>query len=321
MESAKEQCKRMLAKHSKTIPRILGNPLLEGIGNPDSRLADESPGHIAAYTLGYLQELAARVQQCCEDQSETPERKREACQLLVNIASETATDIHLLVRKFPEAFRAIAENRSNFPCLFPAHPGDIRELKNLMLDGLELGKLHSLKLRSLRKTFSKQKYVNSLLLHYIAKIYRMRRALLDWRFSDPLASAATPLSKIERLVDQIPLSVPNARPWIDMIWQLLLLDIPRPETEKGLRSLGSRPSRRGRATTTDFAGFVKRRKRKKAFAGEASYIRFADAFSRRLQFIGLDSFNRSTRPALDFGTFLKIDNFNFHHLAATLTLG
>jgi hypothetical protein len=46
-----------------------------------------------------------------------------------------------------------------------------------------------------------------------------------------------------------------------------------------------------------------------------------NAFSRRFQFLGLDSFNRSTLPALDFWTFLKIDNFNFHHLAATLTLG
>jgi hypothetical protein len=49
--------------------------------------------------------------------------------------------------------------------------------------------------------------------------------------------------------------------------------------------------------------------------------RSINAFSRCLQFIGLDSFNRSTLPAFDFWIFLKIDNFNFDHLAATSTLG
>ena len=67
MENAKERCERMLAEHSKTLPRVFGDPLRQGIGKPDRRLADESPGHIAAYTLGFLQELAARVQQYCED--------------------------------------------------------------------------------------------------------------------------------------------------------------------------------------------------------------------------------------------------------------
>ena len=275
MESAKERCKRMLAKHSKTIPRILGNRLLEGIGNPDSRLADESPGHIAAYTLGYLQELAARVQEVCQDPREPLERKRDACQLLVNIARDAAADVHSLIQKFPEPFRAIAQSRPNFPCLFPAHPEDLRELKRLMLDDLGLGKLHPLRLRSSRKTFSKENYVNSLLLYYIAEIDRTRRGLLGWRLNDPWARAAIPRLEIEQLVDDIPLSVPTAKRWIDIIWQLLLRDIPHPETHKGLRSLGSRLSRTGRATGTDLPGFLKRRKRKKAFAGEASLIRFA----------------------------------------------
>jgi hypothetical protein len=88
MESAKERCERMLAEHSKTLPCVFGDPLRQEIGKPDSRLADESGGHIAAYTLGYLQELAARVQQSCEDENETLERKREVCQLLINIASD-----------------------------------------------------------------------------------------------------------------------------------------------------------------------------------------------------------------------------------------
>jgi len=251
MENAKERCERMLAKHSKTLPRVFGDPLQQGIGKPDSRLADESPGQIAAYTLGYLQELAARVQQCCEDQRETPERKREACQLLVNIASEAAADIHLLVQSFPEPFRAIAENRSNFPRLFPAHPEDIRNLKSFVLDDLELGKLHPLKLRSHQKTFSKQSYANGLLLHYLAEIRRMRTKLLSFRLNDPWASAAIPRSEIERLDDEISLSVSNAKPWMDIIWQLLLQDIPQPETHPRLRQFAERPSLRNKRMRRD----------------------------------------------------------------------
>jgi hypothetical protein len=219
METAKQRCERALAKHSKTLPRIFGDQFRQGIGKPDSRLADESPGHIAAYALGYLQELAARVQEVCQDPREPLERKRDACQLLANIASDAAADIHLLVRKFPEPFRAIAESRSNFPCLVPAHPEDLRAVKSLMLDHLGLGKLHPLKLRSQRKTFSKQNYANGLLLHYIAKIHRTRMSLLDWRLSEPWASAEIPRSQLERLGDDIPLSVANVKSWMEMIWQ------------------------------------------------------------------------------------------------------
>jgi hypothetical protein len=258
-----------------SLPRVFGDPLRLGVGEPDPRLENESTGHIAAYALGFLQELATRVRDCCEDSRETPERKRDACQLLVNTASEAAADIHLFVQSFPEPFRAIAENRSNFPCLFPVHPEDIRKLKSFVLDDLELGKLHPLKLRSQRKTFSKQRYANRLLLHYLVEIRRMRAKLLSFRLDDPWASAAIPRLEIERLDDEISLSVSNAKPWMDMIWQLLLRDIPQPETHPGLRSLGSRPSRRDRATTTDWPGPVKRPKRQKAFGGEMGYIRSA----------------------------------------------
>ena len=66
-----------------SLPRVFGNLLRLDICEPDPTLENESTGHIAIYTLGYLQELAARVRDCCEDQRETPERKRDACQLLV----------------------------------------------------------------------------------------------------------------------------------------------------------------------------------------------------------------------------------------------
>jgi hypothetical protein len=270
-----------------SLPRVFGDPLRLGIGKPDPGLKNESPGHIAAYTLGYLQELAARVLRCCEDRRETPERKRDACQLLVNIASEAAADIHFLVRSFPEPFRAIAENRSNFPCLFPAHPEDIRKLKSFVLDDLELGKLHRLKLRSPRKTFSKQKYANRLLLHYLAEIRHMRTKVLSFRLDDPWASAGIPRLEIERLEDEIPLSVSNVKPWMDMIWQLLLRDIPQPEVHQDLRTLGSRPSRTERVSRQGSPRLVKRRRKqgwprsaqprkpKEPIGGEMGYIRSA----------------------------------------------
>jgi hypothetical protein len=270
-----------------SLPRVFGDPQRLGIGEPDPKLENESPGHIAAYTLGYLQELAARVLRCCEDRRETPERKRDACQLLVNIATEAAADIHLLVQSFPEPFRAIAETRSNFPCLFPAHPEDARKLKSFVLDDLELGKLHSLKLRSKRKTFSKQKYANRLLLHYLAEIRRMRAKVLSFRLDDPWASAGIPRLEIERLDDEIPLSVSNVKPWLDVIWQLLSRDIPKPESHQDLRTFGSRRSRRKRVSRRgsprlvkrrrkqDWPRFAQPRKEKRAIGGEDTYIRSA----------------------------------------------
>jgi len=256
MESAKERCERMLAEHSKTLPRVFGDPLRQEIGKPDSRLADESHGHIAASTLGYLQELAARVQQCCGDENETLERKREASQLLINIASDAAADIHLLVRKFPEPFRAIAENRSNFPCLFPAHPEDIRKLASFILDDLELGKLHPLKLRSPLKTFSKKTPINELLLHYIKRIHAEAAVLLSMRIGDPFGFGSSPKEEVERLVDEAPLSAETATQWLDLIWKFLLLDCPNPERNSLLSPLGRRPSR------TERASFVKGKTRK-----------------------------------------------------------
>jgi hypothetical protein len=239
-ETPQERCARILAKHSKTLPCIFGDPLRQGIGTPDSRLANESPGHIAAYTVGYQQELAARVKQLCEDPRETPERKREACQLLVNIATEAAADIHLLFQRFPEPFRAIAETRSNFPCLFPAHPEQRAALNQTVLEDLGLGKLHPLKLRSKtgRKTFSMERYANKLLLHYLKEIRRIREELLSLRLNDPWASAAIPRLEIERLDEEIPLSAANVKPWMDVIWQLLLEDLPQPESHDEIKRLG-----------------------------------------------------------------------------------
>ena len=54
-----------------SLPRVFGDPLRLGIGEPDPRLENESTGHIAAYALGFLQELAARVRDYCEDPRQT----------------------------------------------------------------------------------------------------------------------------------------------------------------------------------------------------------------------------------------------------------
>jgi hypothetical protein len=283
-ETPEERCARILAKYSKTLPRIFGDPLRQEIGVPDSRLANESHGHIAAYTLGYLQELAARVKQVCEDPRETPERTREACQLLVNIATEVAADIHLLFQRCPEPFRTIAETRSNFPCLFPAHPEQRTALHQILLEDLGLGNLHPLKLRSNtgRKTFSMKRYANEVLLYYLKEIQRMRYELLSSRLDDPWISAATPRLEIERLDEEIPLSVANVKPWMNMIWKLLLEDFPKPETHRKLRSFGSRSSRRQRASGDSSPGVTKKGKQIRKLksgpskkTGQDSYIRSA----------------------------------------------
>jgi hypothetical protein len=39
----------------------------------------------------------------------------------------------------------------------------------------------------------------------------------------------------------------NARQWLDVIWELLLIVIPEPEKEPQLRKLGQHPSRMERA--------------------------------------------------------------------------
>jgi hypothetical protein len=170
----------------------------------------------------------------------------------VNIATEAAADIHLLLQGFPKPFRAIAEARSNFPCLFPAHPEQRAALGHTLLEDLGLGKLHPLKLRSKTglKTFSMEGYANKLLLHYLKEIRRIREELLSFRLNDPWASAAIPWLEIERLDEEIPLSASTVKPWMDVIWQLLLKDLPQPESHDELKRLGHH--RRQRTITSRF---------------------------------------------------------------------
>jgi len=272
METAEQRGRRLLADHSKALQRIFGDPLLQGIGTANPRLADESTGLIAASALGYVQELAARVRNYCDDANCTNEKKREACQLFVNIASEAVAIIHLLAQEFPAPIREIAEQRANFPCMFPAHPDDRKALEDLILTDLALGKLHPLRLRSLRKTFSKITAINNLLLYYISKICLLRSEILRSRIADPLGVGSLAITEIERLCDEVPLTVKTVKRWLNVIWRLLLLDCPHPEKHNLLSVLGRRPSRTERASVKD-----KRRK-------TSSYVRagIKDALGKSL---------------------------------------
>jgi len=251
METARERGERLLKEFSKALPRVFGDPLLEGIGKADPRLVDESPGHIEAYALGFVQELTVRVDQCCKDARETEDRKRQACQLLVNVATDTVAAIYFLSQKFPASFRSIAETRANFPWPVPAHPEERSASEKVLLHDLGLGKLHPLKLRSKsgRKTFSMSVYANRLLHHYISRAHTMRRELLALRLSDPLRFANLPRLEIEQLVDDVPLCIGNAKQWMNVIWQLVLKDISHPELNKNLRPLGRH--RRQRTITVE----------------------------------------------------------------------
>src|SRR5262249_48363493 len=94
METPEERVAKALKKYGRKVPAIFGDPLATDIPRPNDLLADQSTGHIAAYSLGYFQELAARVKRYCEDPGEPEESKRRACQLLVNIAADAVWPLH-----------------------------------------------------------------------------------------------------------------------------------------------------------------------------------------------------------------------------------
>jgi hypothetical protein len=251
METAEERVRRLLADYSKALPRVFGNPMLQGIGMPDPRLTDESTGHIAAYALGYVQELAARVHQHCSDEKLTSEEKQQASQLLVNIACQATALMNRLAGAFRLSFREIAEESASFPCLFPAHAGELRFLQKIMWNDFNLGKRHPLKLRPARgrKTFSFETWVNQLLIHYIGKLNKVAWAMVEIRAAGRTAPNAE--TDIERVVLKVPLTPENGKQWLDVIWQLLLIDMPSPEKHQRLRQLGGRPSRKARRLRRD----------------------------------------------------------------------
>jgi hypothetical protein len=232
-----------MAKNEKPLPRLRGNPLQEGIeeiGLPNPALEGESTKDIAFFALGYIQELAARVKQHCSDVKLTGFEKREDCELLVSLVLKATKLVRDLALEFRTLFQEIAEQSAAFPVSFPAHPESLRRLQKVLWDDFNLGKRHELKLRPApgRKTFSFDTLVNQLLFHYVCEV-RYKAEL-----SRHEGKAET---EIERVALKVPLTPANAGQWLDLIWQLLLVDIPEPEKHPQLRKLGQHPSRVERA--------------------------------------------------------------------------
>ena len=129
------------------------------------------------------------------------------------------------------------------------HPEEQTFLKWFLLERLQLGSKHELKLRppSGRKTFS-FRGINGLLQQYIHKIRLIKSHLRFVEVSnlDFLLQDREP-HPIERLDDEFPLCPEFAKQWMDEIWKLLLQDFPQPETHPQLKRLGSRASRTDRA--------------------------------------------------------------------------
>jgi hypothetical protein len=203
---------------------------------------EPNPKSIAALRGGarrYIEELARQIHRCCSEKKWTSYQKRVVCEQLVMLAFLSTKSIHRLANEFPEPFRKIAEELPSFPCLFPAHPERLRIVQKLMLDGFNLGKRHTFKLRAApgRKTFSYKTWVNAFLMNLIDLVYeeadRYWELDPDWDYLD----------EYRELARYVPLSPENAKRWLDAIWELLLTCIPEPEKHRRLRQLGGRPSK------------------------------------------------------------------------------
>jgi len=174
-------------------------------------------------------ELAEQIHRCCSDTKWANCQKRVACRQLIELASLLTGKISFLADEFPEPFRENAEELPYFPCMFPAHPDEVRRLQKKILEDFNLGKRHSFKLRATagRKTFSFETGVNKLLydsIHLIALAPE-----LEWHGYG---------------LDGVPLTPENAKQWMGAIWKWLLMKNPNPENDPLLRQLVERPSLR-----------------------------------------------------------------------------
>jgi hypothetical protein len=230
-----------MAKREKSLPRVYGDPFLEEVGLPSQDLKRESTDEIGLIALGYFQELAARVKQGCSDEKLTDFEKRMECELFVHVVGWVASLPRDLALEFERPFRQVAEGLNQFPCNFPAHPESLRKLQKMLWDDYGLGKRNPLKLRPVRgrKTFSFETWVNQLLFHYYNQCY--------YQYMAGIARAGSKLrTNIERICSPVPHRLAkkeSARLWLEIIWELLLHDIPEPETDPRLRQLGGRPSK------------------------------------------------------------------------------
>jgi hypothetical protein len=194
-----------------------------------------------------IKELARQIRCCCSDKKWTSYQKRVACEQIVKLAFLSTENMNRLAIEFPEPFREIAEELPHFPCLFPASAEKLRSLQKVMWDKFNLGKRHTLKLRGApgRKTFSEKTWANKLLTDLIQLVHKLAREE-DER--DPGEKYG---STFRDVAYRVPLTPQNAKKWFDVMWKVLLVAIPNPETHPRLRQLGGRPSLRRKRIRRD----------------------------------------------------------------------
>ena len=226
-----------------------GTPVLIAKDFLDSENPDSKPiAALKGRASRDVEELVRQIHLCCSDQKWTSYQKRVACEQLVQLAVLSTSGIYRLAKQFPEPFREIAEELSDFPCFFPAHAEDLPVLKNFIWDELSLGKRHTLKFRaaSRRKTFSKKTWVNALLLNLIDSVYRLAH---EEHERDPGYDYG--LDTFRDVVFRVPLTPQHAKKWFDLMWKVLLVTIPNPEKHPRLRQLVERPSLRKKRLRRD----------------------------------------------------------------------
>jgi hypothetical protein len=194
-----------------------------------------------------IEELASQIHRCFSDKKWTSYQKRVACEQLVELALLSTKSMYRLAKEFPEPFREIAEELPRFPCLFPAHADQLRSLQKIIWDEFNLGKRHPLKLRAApgRKTFSTKTWANRLLTDLIQLVHELAREE-DER--DPGEKYG---STFRDVAYRVPLTPQNAKEWLDVMWKVLLMAIPNPETHPRLRQLVERPSLRRKRMRRD----------------------------------------------------------------------
>jgi hypothetical protein len=231
-------------RRRKRLPRVYGDPFQTAIGFPAPDLQGESMDEIAFFGLGYFQELAARVKQRCSDKKLSNLEKKVDCFLLIYMVGEATSLVHLLALECELPFREVAEGLNQIPWMFPAHPGKLQRIKNLLWNDFNLGKRFPLKLRPSpgRKTFSFETWVNQFLFDYFLEAHR-EVVLPNKSFGSRKLRGG-----LDRIFSPLPLTQKEkAKQWLDVIWELLLIDIPEPEKHPQLRKLGQHPSRVERA--------------------------------------------------------------------------
>jgi hypothetical protein len=220
----------------------VGDPLICGIPEPSPFSSGFSTGEVVAKALGWQQELAARVRETQKTPGIPFEQKTEAANLLVNLAVEVASAIEHLSVGFPDVFKAVASRKGIFPVNMPALPEDRAQIIRWLIDTLQLGTQHALKLRG-RKTFSRRTFANNLILSYI---YRIKRTAIERQhLRTEYVFELEPLLE-EKLTFHTPLSKATAKEWMHVIWNLLLEDCPAPEQNTRLKQFAAHKAKRTR---------------------------------------------------------------------------